>query len=133
MARIRVLVVEDNLDSRRILILRLRRLGNVEIREASNGEQALQMVRAEAPDLIFMDLKMPGMTGWEATRAIRSEFTENRIPIVALTAQAMAGDEEKALAAGCDEYLTKPIVRSGVIAEGIQRLLPGWRPEIAPN
>ncbi len=133
MARINVLVVEDDLDSRRILIVRLRRLGNLEIREASNGVEALQMVRAEVPDLIFMDLKMPGMDGWEATRAIRSEFPEKRIPIVALTAQALAGDEQKALAAGCDAYLAKPIVHAGVIAQKIQRLLPGWHPEDVPN
>jgi CheY-like chemotaxis protein len=123
----RILVVEDNLDSRRILVYRLRRLGDFEIVEASNGAEALSAVRADIPDLIFMDLKMPVMDGWEATRVIRAEFVDRRIPIVAITAQAMAGDEQKAVAAGCDEYLAKPIVDAKVIAEKIERLLPGWR------
>jgi two-component system, cell cycle response regulator DivK len=132
MRRKKILVVEDNDDSRRILIYRLRRLGEFEIAEASNGAEALSAVRADVPDLIFMDLKMPLMDGWEATRVIRAEFPDRRIPIVAITAQAMAGDERKALAAGCDDYLAKPIVEAKVIAEKIERLLPGWRGAAAP-
>jgi two-component system cell cycle response regulator DivK len=119
----RILVVEDNIDSRRILVYRLRRLGAFEIIEASNGLEALQVVRAEVPDLIFMDLKMPVMDGWDAVRAIRAEFPEERIPIIAITAQALAGDERKALAAGCDDYLAKPIVDAKVIAEKMERVL----------
>jgi len=70
-----------------------------------------------------MDLKMPVMDGWEATRRIRALETGNRIPIIALTAQAMAGDEQKALAAGCDDYVAKPIVDPNVVREKMERLL----------
>jgi len=120
----RILVVEDNLDNRRILVYRLKRIGEFEIVEASNGEEALAIVRqSPPPDLVFMDLKMPVMDGWEATRQIRKLEGGERIPIIALTAQAMAGDEQKALAAGCDDYLAKPIVDLGVVRSKMQRLL----------
>lgn len=120
----RILVVEDNLDNRRILVYRLKRIGEFEIVEASNGEEALAIVRQNPPpDLVFMDLKMPVMDGWEATRQIRKLEGGDRIPIIALTAQAMAGDEQKALAAGCDDYLAKPIVDLGVVRSKMQRLL----------
>ena len=119
----RILVVEDNLDNRRILVYRLRRMGDFRIIEASNGQEALEAVATETPDLIFMDLKMPMMDGWEATRRIRAMAGGERIPIIALTAQAMAGDEEKALAAGCDDYVAKPIVDPGVLTEKVRRLL----------
>ena len=82
------------------------------------------MVEAHRVDLIFMDLKMPVMDGWEATRRIRSlEEAGRHIPIIALTAQAMAGDEQKALAAGCDDYVAKPIVDPDVVREKLERLL----------
>ena len=123
MGRKKILVVEDNLDNRRILVYRLRRLGDFEIFEASNGQEALGLVGAQAIDLIFMDLKMPVMDGWEATRRIRSTETGRHIPIIALTAQAMAGDEQKALAAGCDDYLAKPIVDPDVVREKLEGLL----------
>ena len=98
MAAKRILVVEDNLDNRRILVYRLKRIGEFEIVEASNGEEALAIVQTPpAPDLIFMDLKMPVMDGWEATKKIRQLEFGKQIPIIALTAQAMAGDEQKAL------------------------------------
>lgn len=120
----RILVVEDNLDNRRILVYRLKRIGDFEIVEASNGQEALEIVQSgPAPDLIFMDLKMPVMDGWEATKRIRSLDLGRRIPIIALTAQAMAGDEQKALAAGCDDYLAKPIVDPNVVRVKIERLL----------
>ena len=122
-ARRRILVVEDNLDNRRILVYRLRRLGEFEIEEASNGQEAVAAVEASAPDLIFMDLKMPVMDGWEATRRIRAMEAGRRIPIVALTAQAMAGDSEKAIEAGCDDYVAKPIVDPDVIRQKVQALL----------
>jgi len=126
MAGKRILVVEDNLDNRRILVYRLKRIGDFEIFEASNGQEALDMVRTPpAPDLIFMDLKMPVMDGWEATKRIRELDVGKRIPIIALTAQAMAGDEQKALAAGCDDYLAKPIVDPNVVRVKIERLLAG--------
>lgn len=124
MATKRILVVEDNLDNRRILVYRLKRIGDFEILEASNGQEALEIVKQEpAPDLVFMDLKMPVMDGWEATRQIRKLEGGDRIPIIALTAQAMAGDEQKALAAGCDDYLAKPIVDLGVVRSKMERLL----------
>lgn len=120
----RILVVEDNVDNRRILVYRLRRIGDFEIIEASNGEEALEIVQTDPPpDLVFMDLKMPVMDGWEATRRIRSLDLGRHIPIIALTAQAMAGDEQKALAAGCDDYLAKPIVDPNVVRVKVERLL----------
>ncbi len=124
MAAKRILVVEDNLDNRRILVYRLKRIGEFEIVEASNGQEALDVVNnPPVPDLIFMDLKMPVMDGWEATRQIRKLEGGAAIPIIALTAQAMAGDEQKALAAGCDDYLAKPIVDLGVVRSKMERLL----------
>jgi two-component system, cell cycle response regulator DivK len=124
MAAKRILVVEDNLDNRRILVYRLKRIGEFEIVEASNGEEALAIVQSSAPpDLIFMDLKMPVMDGWEATKKIRQLQFGRDIPIIALTAQAMAGDEQKALAAGCDDYLAKPIVDLSVVRTKMERLL----------
>jgi two-component system, cell cycle response regulator DivK len=124
MAAKRILVVEDNLDNRRILVYRLKRIGDFDIIEASNGEEALAIVQASSPpDLIFMDLKMPVMDGWEATKKIRQLQLGRDIPIIALTAQAMAGDEQKALAAGCDDYLAKPIVDLSVVRTKMERLL----------
>lgn len=127
MARKRILVVEDNLDNRRILVYRLKRIGDFEIVEASNGQEAMQSVERTPPDLIFMDLKMPVMDGWEATRRIRALDVGRLIPIIALTAQAMAGDEEKALAAGCDDYLAKPIVDPSLVKIKLERLLAEGR------
>ncbi len=124
MATKRILVVEDNLDNRRILVYRLKRIGEFDIVEASNGEEALAIVQTPPPpDLIFMDLKMPVMDGWEATKKIRQLEFGRTIPIIALTAQAMAGDEQKALAAGCDDYLAKPIVDLSVVRTKMERLL----------
>jgi len=118
-----ILVVEDNIDNRRILVYRLRRIGDFKIVEASNGQEALDAVGSEVPDLIFMDLKMPVMDGWEATQRIRTLEKGRHTPIIALTAQAMAGDEQKALAAGCDDYVAKPIVDPNIVKEKMERLL----------
>ena len=119
----RILVVEDNEDNRRILLYRLKKIGEFEIIEAANGEEAVAAVQAGAPDLIFMDLKMPVMDGWEATRRIRALPEGTTIPIIALTAQAMAGDEQKALANGCNDYLAKPVVDPELVREKIARHL----------
>ena len=119
----RILVVEDNEDNRRILLYRLKKIGEFEIVEAANGEEAVAAVQAGAPDLIFMDLKMPVMDGWEATRRIRALPEGAAIPIIALTAQAMAGDEQKALANGCNDYLAKPVVDPELVREKIARHL----------
>ena len=123
MATKKILVVEDNEDNRRILIYRLRKIGDFEIIEAVNGEQAVEVVRTQQPDLIFMDLKMPVLDGWEATGRIRQMEGGDRVRIIALTAQAMAGDEEKALAAGCDDYLSKPVVDPNLVREKLERLI----------
>jgi len=127
MAKTRILVVEDNLDNRRILVYRLKRIGDFVIDEVGNGAEAVEAVVAQRPDLIFMDLKMPVMDGWEATKRIRATQEGKSIPIIALTAQAMAGDEEKALAAGCDDYVAKPIVDPNIIQEKIESLLRSGR------
>jgi CheY-like chemotaxis protein len=123
MGRKRILVVEDNEDNRRILLYRLKKIGDFEIVETSNGEEAVAAVETSPPDLIFMDLKMPIMDGWEATRRIRALDTGKSIPIIALTAQAMAGDEQKALANGCNDYLAKPVVDPSLVREKVERLL----------
>jgi len=124
MASKRILVVEDNLDNRRILVYRLKRIGDFEILEASNGEEALTIVQTPPPpDLIFMDLKMPVMDGWEATRRIRAMDGGRTIRIIALTAQAMAGDEQKALSIGCDDYLAKPVVDPDLVRQKLERLI----------
>jgi two-component system cell cycle response regulator DivK len=123
MAAKKILVVEDNEDNRRILIYRLRKIGDFEILEAVNGQQAVDVVREKQPDLIFMDLKMPVLDGWAATTEIRKLEGGDRVRIIALTAQAMSGDEEKALAAGCDDYLAKPVVDPNLVREKMERLL----------
>src|SRR3989442_13793016 len=92
--------VEKKEKTRRILVYRLRKIGQFDIREAANGQQAIDAVRAELPDLIFMDLKMPVMDGWEATKRIRQMEGGDTVRIIALTAQAMAGDKQKAVATG---------------------------------
>lgn len=131
MARRRILIVEDNEDNRCILVYRLKKIGDFDILEAANGIEALEALKSVAPDLIFMDLKMPVMDGWETTRRIRAmEGGVQDVPIIAITAQAMAGDEERALASGCDDYLTKPIVDSALVQEKIERFL-GPRPSAA--
>ena len=119
----KILVVEDNEDNRRILVYRLRKIGEFEILEAQNGLEAIEMTEKHIPDLIFMDLKMPVMDGWEATKRIRQTEIGSRVAIIALTAQAMAGDEQKALAIGCDDYLAKPVVDPELVRSKLERLL----------
>jgi len=124
MSRTKILVVEDNEDNRHILIYRLRKIGDFDIREAADGQEALNLIAQDPPDLMFLDLKLPALNGWETARRIRAMQVPIRdLPIIALTAQAMVGDEEKALAAGCDDYIAKPIVDAKVIKEKIERLL----------
>ena len=123
MALKKILVVEDNEDNRRILVYRLKKIGQFDIREATNGQEAIEAVKSDRPDLIFMDLKMPVMDGWEATKRIRVTEGGRRVAIIALTAQAMAGDEQKALAIGCDDYLAKPVVDPDIVRQKLERLI----------
>ncbi len=104
----KILYVEDNEDNVYMLTRRLRRNGH-EVIVAADGEQCLAIARAEAPALILMDLSLPVMDGWEATRRLKAMPATRDIPIIALSAHVMAGDKEKALAAGCDDYDTKPV------------------------
>jgi CheY-like chemotaxis protein len=104
----RILLVEDNDMNRDMLSRRLQRKGH-EVLLAADGMQAILMAESEAPDLILLDMSLPVIDGWEAARRLKASPATARVPIVALTAHAMAGDREKALAAGCDDYDTKPV------------------------
>ncbi|MBD2776015.1 response regulator [Iningainema tapete] len=104
----KILLVEDNEINRDILSHNLQGK-NFEVILAINGEQGVAMAHSEAPDLILMDMGLPVLNGWEATKLIKQSSDTESIPVIALTAYAMAGDREKALESGCDEYETKPI------------------------
>jgi len=104
----KILLVEDNDMNRDMLSRRLQRRG-YEVLMAADGMQAILMAESETPDLILLDMSLPVIDGWEAARRLKASPTTARVPIVALTAHAMAGDREKALAAGCDDYDTKPV------------------------
>ncbi len=105
---LKILLVEDNEMNRDMLSRRLGRKG-FEVVAAPDGQQGLNMARSEAPDLILMDMSLPVVDGWEATRQLKTAPDTRSIPIIALTAHAMAGDRQQALDAGCDEYDSKPI------------------------
>jgi two-component system cell cycle response regulator DivK len=111
-----VLLVEDNPHNRKIFSGMLTHHG-FRVREAETGEIALASVAEERPDLILMDLSIPGIDGWECTRRLKNDPGTKSIPIIALTAHAMRGDEERARAAGCDGYLSKPISPKKVVEE----------------
>ena len=104
----KILYVEDNDDNVYMLRGRLTRAG-FEVAVATDGEQGVAMAASEAPDLILMDLSLPVLDGWEATRRLKGAPATRPIPIIALSAHAMEGDRAKALAAGCDDYDTKPV------------------------
>jgi two-component system, cell cycle response regulator DivK len=104
----KILLVEDNEMNRDMLSRRLERRG-YQVLIAVDGQQGVDMALAEGPDLVLMDMSLPILDGWEATRRLKAEAKTRAIPIIALTAHAMAGDREKALEAGCDDYDTKPI------------------------
>ena len=118
----KILVVDDNADSRELVNKVLRQHGFVLI-EAADGEEALNKAFSERPDLILMDMSLPVMDGWAATQAIKADPELSKIPVIALTAHAMAGDREKAMAAGCDDYDTKPIELPRLL-EKIGKFLP---------
>jgi CheY-like chemotaxis protein len=104
----RILLVEDNELNRDMLSRRLRRRG-YEVVLAGDGAQGLEMARTTSPDLILLDLGLPEVDGWEATRRLKQTESTRSIPVIALTAHAMAGDRDRAIAAGCDDYDTKPV------------------------
>jgi len=104
----RILLIEDNEMNRDMLSRRLARRG-YEVVIAVDGAEGLAMARRETPDLILMDMSLPEMDGWETTRRLRSDEAIRHIPVIALTAHAMAGDRDKAIEAGCDDYDTKPV------------------------
>ena len=103
-----ILLVEDNLNNQDMLSRRLKRRG-FDVLIAVNGEEGIAMARTDAPRLILMDMSLPVMDGWQAAHQIKTDPDIRHIPIIALTAHAMSGDRDKALAAGCDEYEPKPI------------------------
>lgn len=118
----RILYVEDNEDNVYVVKNRFARVG-YSVLVANDGEQGVAMATAEQPDLILMDLGLPVLDGWEATKRIKAQPETRHIPIIALTAHAMAGDREKALAAGCDDFDTKPVEMPRLL-EKVRALLP---------
>jgi len=104
----KILLVEDNEMNRDMLSRRLQRRG-YEVVLAVDGPSGLEMAQTEAPDLVLMDMSLPTLDGWEATRRLKADAATRHIPVIALTAHAMSGDREKAIEAGCDDYDTKPV------------------------
>ena len=119
----RILLVEDNEMNRDMLSRRLTRKG-FEVVIAEDGQKGVDMTQSENPDLVLMDMSLPVVDGWEATRRLKASEETKHIPIIALTAHAMAGDREKTLKAGCDDYDTKPIELARLL-EKINALLDG--------
>ena len=122
----KILLVEDNEDNRDMLSRRLKRK-NYEVVIAVDGEEACVKTLAERPDLILMDMHMPLLNGWEATKRLKSAAETRDIPVIALTADAMSGDREKAVEAGCDDYDTKPVELPRLLGK-IEALLQRGRP-----
>ncbi|TMK15338.1 MAG: response regulator [Alphaproteobacteria bacterium] len=118
----KVLYVEDNDDNVYMLKMRLELLDDFEVVTAEDGEKGCAMALAERPDIILMDLEMPLVDGWEATRRLKNDPQTRDIPIIALSAHALAGSRERALAAGCDEFDTKPVEFERLVAT-VRRLL----------
>ena len=112
----KILVVEDNEMNRDMLSRRLERKGYVVV-IAVDGAEGVRLAQAEKPDLILMDMSLPVLDGWEATRRLKTDPQTQPIAIIALTAHAMAGDREKAIAAGCDDYDTKPVEFPRLVAK----------------
>ena len=119
----KILLVEDNEMNRDMLTRRLERKGH-EVVIAGDGQAGIDMASSAGPDIILMDLSLPIVDGWEAARKIKADPATRSIPVIALTAHAMAGDEQKALAAGCDDYDTKPIELPRLLGK-IENLLGG--------
>jgi two-component system, cell cycle response regulator DivK len=119
---VKILYVEDNDDNVYMLKRRLERSG-FEVLVASDGEEGIALARDQRPDLILMDLSLPVLDGWQATRRLKSSEETRAIPVIALSAHAMPGDREKALEAGCDDYDPKPVKLPSLLAK-IRALLP---------
>ncbi|MBI1997733.1 MAG: response regulator [Deltaproteobacteria bacterium] len=119
----KILYVEDNDDNIYMLENRLKRAGFT-VMIARDGAQGVAMAGAEQPDLILMDLSLPVLDGWEATRRIKAAPQTKHVPVIALTANAMTGDKEKAMAAGCDDFDTKPVELPRLLGK-IQALVQG--------
>jgi CheY-like chemotaxis protein len=126
----RILLVEDNEDNRIIYRLTLQHFG-YEVSEAGDGESGIRIATESLPDLILMDVSIPGIDGWEATKILKAGERTARIPIVALTAHALAADRERAREVGCDAYLAKPVEPRKVVEE-IERVLRGDATGAAP-
>ena len=119
---IKILYIEDNDDNVYMLKMRLELLGDFEVLAAEDGEKGCEIALRERPDIILMDLEMPVIDGWEATRRLKGNPQTHDIPVIALSAHALAGEREKAMAAGCDEFDTKPIEFERLVAT-VRRLL----------
>jgi len=117
----KVLLVEDNEMNRDMLSRRLTRRG-FEVVFAVNGKEGVDLARSEKPDIILMDMSLPVMDGWEATRCVKADEATRSVPVIGLTAHAMSGDREKAIEAGCDDYDTKPVELERLIGK-IEKLL----------
>lgn len=119
----KLLLVEDNEMNRDMLSRRLSRRG-FEVFIATDGQAGLKEAEAHLPDLIIMDMSLPVLDGWESTRRLKAQATTSGIPVLALTAHAMAGERERALEAGCDDYDTKPVDFTRLLGK-IESLIPG--------
>jgi two-component system cell cycle response regulator DivK len=118
----RILYVEDNDDNVYMLKMRLELTDEFKVLVAEDGEKGCEIAASELPDLILMDLEMPVVDGWEATRRLKSKPETRHIPVIGLSAHALAGEREKALAAGCEEFDTKPVEFDRLLGK-IRRLL----------
>jgi two-component system, cell cycle response regulator DivK len=123
----KILIVEDNEMNRDMLSRRLERKG-YEVLLAVDGEMGLAVARANTPDLVLMDMSLPVVDGWEATRRLKADDRLKHIPVIALTAHAMANDRDNALEAGCDDYDTKPIELPRLLAKMEALLVPAPEP-----
>ena len=121
MAPKKILVVEDNEDNREILAARLKRLGNFEIFLATNGREALEVGAGARPDLIFMNLRMPVMDGYQATEVLRRTDWASAVPIVVVSAHAREDDKRRALQMGCNDFLPKPVTEDASLQSLLQK------------
>ncbi len=134
-AQARILIVEDNIDNYELVRFLLERAG-YEVLWARSGREGIEMARTGQPDLILMDLSLPEMDGWTATSRLKSDAATRQIPIIALTAHTLPGDRKRALEAGCDDYLSKPMniasfseTISGALAKAKSKQAPKAKPE----